>query len=81
MVDPGSSVTLDGSGSFDPDGAVVSYLWEQLSGPIVPVANEDQVSASFVAPVIDVPATLVFRLTVADDNGATASHDVTVTVT
>lgn len=80
-VDPGSSVTLDGSGSSDPDGAVVSYLWEQLSGPIVTLANEDQVSASFVAPEIDVPATLVFRLTVADDNGATANDDVNVTVT
>ena len=28
----GSTVTLDGSASFDSDGAIVSYLWTQNSG-------------------------------------------------
>ena len=79
-VDPGDSVTLDGSGSSDPDGTVTSYLWAQTTGPMVSLSADDQVSASFVAPNVNVTTTLVFRLTVTDDDGATASHDVTVTV-
>ena len=32
-VTSGSPVTLDGSGSSDPDGQPISYLWEQTGGP------------------------------------------------
>ena len=80
-VDAGDSVTLDGSGSSDPDGTIAVYLWAQTTGPTVSLSTDDQVSTSFVAPNVNMPTTLVFRLTVADDDGATASHDVTVTVT
>jgi hypothetical protein len=28
-----SSTTLDGSGSYDPDGSIASYYWTKISGP------------------------------------------------
>ena len=34
-VEPGALVTLDGSASSDSDGSIISYLWEQSSGPDV----------------------------------------------
>ena len=80
-VGAGDSVTLDGSESADPDGAIASYLWAQTAGPTASLSAEDQVSTSFVAPNVDATTTLVFRLTVTDDEGATASNGVRVTVT
>ena len=76
----GSSVTLDGSGSLDPDGTIAGYQWAQTSGTGVSLSNADRVSTSFVAPNVDMTVTLTFRLTVTDDDGATASNDVSVTI-
>lgn len=39
QVVPGSSVTLNGSGSSDPDNDTLSYLWTQVSGPTVTLSN------------------------------------------
>ena len=76
----GQSVTLDGSGSFDPDGAIVSYLWEQTTGTSVSF-NATAVKPSFTAPPSSgTSETLGFTLTVTDDSGAMASDTVTVTV-
>ena len=79
-VAAGSRVTLDGSGSSDADGAIAGYQWAQTAGPTVSLSNADQASASFVAPDADAAVTLTFRLTVTDDDGATASDAVSVTV-
>ena len=80
-VEPGDSVILDGSESADPDGVVASYHWVQTAGPVASLSTEDQVSTSFLAPDVVATTTLVFRLTVTDDEGATASDGVRVTVT
>ena len=79
-VAAGSRVTLDGSGSSDADGAIAGYQWAQTAGPTISLSNADQASASFVAPETDAPVTLTFRLTVTDDDGATASEDVSITI-
>ena len=79
-VAAGSRVTLDGSGSSDADGAIAGYQWEQTSGPNAALSNADQASVSFVAPEVDADTTLTFRLTVTDDDGATASDEVSVMV-
>ena len=80
-VDAGSNVTLDGSQSLDPDGTIAGYQWTQIGGPpAVTISNADQAFAFFVAPEVDASATLMFRLTVTDDDGATASDEVSVTV-
>ena len=79
-VDAGDTVSLDGSGSSDEDGTIATYQWAQTTGPAVSLSNEDQAATSFVAPGVDTDTTLVFRLTVTDDGGATGSDDVSVTV-
>jgi hypothetical protein len=63
-------VTLDGSGSYDPGGRIVSYRWVQIGGPQVQIWNANAAQASFVAPVSDpAGASLVFSLQVMDGLG------------
>ena len=78
-VDAGERVRLRGSAS-DSDGTVRTYRWEQVDGPPVSIINADQASASFVAPRVKGSQVATFRLTVVDDNNATASDDVVVKV-
>jgi hypothetical protein len=80
-VSKGDKVILDGSGSSDPDGRIVSYLWEQTFGTEVALSDATTVSPTFVAP--DAGRTgqaLIFRLTVTDDGGLTDTDRVTVNV-
>jgi hypothetical protein len=62
-----SSVTIIGSGS-DPDGKVVRYFWQQISGPSSSTINN---SDSAVTVVTDLVAgTYQFELTVTDNKGS-----------
>lgn len=73
---PTNNTTLNGAGS-DPDGTVISYLWEKVNGPsatLLNITNPVLTIQDLVAGVYD------FRLTVTDDKGATASDLVKVTV-
>ncbi|MFO0962694.1 MAG: PKD domain-containing protein [Phycisphaerales bacterium] len=76
----GSSVVLAGTAS-DPDGNTLSASWQQVSGPAVALSGASGLSASFTAPsVTNAEADLVFRLSVDDGFGETASSDVTIHV-
>ena len=79
-VNEGSTVTLDGSGSSDSDGSISSYAWSQTSGGSVDITNASSASATFTAPDVSENTALIFRLTVTDDDGATATDEVTITV-
>src|SRR5687768_5365160 len=74
---PTNSTTLTGTGT-DADGTIASYAWSRLSGP----ATFTLVSANAATTALNnlVQGTYVFRLTVTDNSGATATDDVTVTV-
>ena len=71
-------VELDASFSSDSDGQLVAYLWEQISGTTVTLNNSDLNVANFITPTSEGDVT--FRLTVTDDDGATATDTVTVGV-
>ena len=75
-----TEVTLDGSKSSDDDGKLVSYKWEQTDGPKVDIKDSDEAKASFNAPSLSEDSKLVFKLTVIDDQDASDSDDVVITV-
>ncbi|MGD8593809.1 MAG: hypothetical protein PVF82_13295, partial [Gammaproteobacteria bacterium] len=79
QVSVGAVVTLNGNGS-DADGTIGSYLWRQSGTPAVLLSSADTASTGFTAPQVDQPTVLTFRLTVSDNDGATASDVVAVTV-
>lgn len=72
-------VELDGSGSDDPDGDVLSYQWTQVSGPAVTLNNPDRIIANFDVPELDEDTEFVFLLRVSDGEFAD-SDSVTITV-
>ena len=63
-VDEGDAVTLDGSGSFDPNNDPLEYSWSQTSGPEVDLTGADTASPAFTAPTVSEQTNLVFQLTV-----------------
>lgn len=64
-------ITLDGSGSYDPDGTIVSYSWSQGGTPI----------AVGAAPTLSFDIGLyTLDLTVTDNDGAADTSSVVITV-
>tara|TARA_B100001123_G_C15340620_1_gene1034697 strand:- start:18 stop:7340 length:7323 start_codon:yes stop_codon:yes gene_type:complete len=76
-VNENVEVTLDGSSSVDPDGEIVSYLWEAEG---VSISNAESSIASFIAPEVSADTSYVFSLTVTDNDANTVSDSVIVTV-
>ncbi len=81
-VDEGILVTLLGSNSRDPEGSVLSHLWEQVDGPAVQLSSTTTADPTFRAPDVGPEGlALTFRLTVTDDLGARSSDTCIVNVT
>ena len=77
----GALVTLDGSGSSDPDDDPLRYRWNQFSGEPVTLSSRNVVNPTFTAPQgMTAEAVLSFRLLVTDPSGRFDSDTVTVTV-
>jgi len=74
-----SEVTLDGSGSMDPDGSIESYSWEQVYGGTVTLSSDSEALVTFTAPATF--DSLSFTLTVTDEEGATGSATIYVKTT
>jgi hypothetical protein len=75
-VNEGDSVSLDGSGSSDPDGTVESYSWTQTAGTSVTLDDASSATPSFTAPDVGADGeTLTLELTVTDNDGATSTAD------
>jgi hypothetical protein len=75
---PPNTVTLNGTSSFDPDGTITVYSWTQISGPSTSVITGANTSTATASQLV--VGQYVFQLTVTDNNGATNSDRVTVTV-
>jgi hypothetical protein len=70
------SVTLDGRGSYDPDGdPITSYHWEVVGSPSSLPLTSDSQTPTFTLPVL---GTYTFKLTVTDNRGASGSDTVRV---
>jgi len=72
---PAQVVTLDGSGSYDPLGETLTYLWQQVSGPTVTLTGSTAAKATFTASAGN---SYGFRLTVTNTDGLKGTATTTV---
>lgn len=81
------TVALNGSASYDPESAPLTYAWTQTSGtPTVALTGANTATPSFTAPSLKIhpnsdpiPLELIFRLDVSDGK-TTRSDDVLIIV-
>jgi hypothetical protein len=71
---PGT-ISLNGTGSYDPLGLALTYRWTQIGGPSVSISNSNAATASFTALE---GQTYVFRLQVTNTSGLSATARTTV---
>jgi hypothetical protein len=78
------NVTLDGTGSSDPDFDPLTNTWTQCAGPAVTLfyspGDADHMMPMFVAPWVSADTPLKFKLTVNDPWGGSSSAYVTVMI-
>ena len=80
-VNEGAAVTLEATGSVDPDDGIVQYRWQQIQGPEVELSGDQSAVASFTAPdVSSEGGSLVFQVTVTDAGGLQDTDTCLVTV-
>ncbi|MBI5897272.1 MAG: discoidin domain-containing protein [Desulfobacterales bacterium] len=80
-VSENAFVQLTGSQSFDPDGDTITYLWTQISGPVVLLSDSTAADPTFNAPVgISSNAVLTFELIVSDAELDSPPAQVNITV-
>lgn len=75
-VEVGTEVTLDGSGSSDPDGDALTYRWTQTNRPTVTLSDTRGVIPTFTPTEA---GTCVFSLVVSDGKANSEVDEVTVT--
>ena len=73
---PAGVITLNGSGSRDPNGEALTYQWIQEAGPAVAISGANQAVATFTAVAGQMYS---FRLTVRNTDGQQASARTRVT--
>jgi hypothetical protein len=82
----GVEITLDGRDSSDEDSSdsqqpISHWLWQQESGTdVISNLTSTQSTLSFTTPIADEGETLVFALTVTDDEGATDTANISLRI-
>ncbi len=74
---PNNSFNLTGSGS-DVDGGIASYAWTKVSGPTGGAISSPSSATTSITGMVE--GVYTYRLTVTDDDGATGTDDVQITV-
>ena len=72
-VAPGTTVTLEGRYSYQPDGAFLSFNWRLLSRPPGSQASLDDANATRPAVTFDLPGDYLIELTTSDGTSQTTS--------
>lgn len=77
----GTLVTMDGSGSTDPEGEPLSYVWSQEEGEPVSLSASTSAVTTFTAPKSDTfGKNIKLKLTVKDPRGLQSAIDASVHV-
>jgi len=81
-VTEGVTITLNGSGSSDPDGDLLTYQWTQTGeGITITLSDDTALQPTFVTPPVDINGiTLLFQLTVKDNGGLQDTDEVSITI-
>ena len=79
-VNEDDSVELNATASSDTDGGTISYAWSQTEGPSVSIDGNTTAEATFTAPQVTQDTNLTFNLTVTDDDGASNTDSVIITI-
>ena len=77
-VNEGNLVTLDGSGSYDPDGDPITYRWTPPSG--ISLSSTTTSKPTFTAPQVNNDTQFTFTLVVNDGKVNSAASQVIITV-
>ena len=80
IVNKGEVVSLDGSGSWDPDDGIVSIRWTQTGGTPVTLSNPTAAKTTFTAPMDADSNPMTFQISVTDKGGLTSQDTCIVTV-
>jgi hypothetical protein len=75
---PVSSVSVDGSLSSDPDGSIATFSWSQISGPSTSSITNPNTAKTTITALV--PGIYIFKLTVTDNLGLSASAQITINV-
>ena len=80
VIEMDDVVTLDGSGSSDPQGDILRFEWSQISGPTVVFTGQGSDSITYIAPYSGYTKQIVFELEVFDTGELYGTDTNTVTV-